>query len=188
MLKWARRHISILMGREKTLERPFGQSVYDTGLLKPTLEGLHYKFTMLLPVTEFPAGKERESKIVFTYEDLGEIRNLLRKDFGGVTYSLEGKHPLLQGDWIGKKGDVVVNEHMLLEVYAQKNNTAVEYFTELKARLLKHVKDVRNVEQEEIVIEQAIVDFIPKKDLPTLRKEPIEKPKDSDKKLKYSKR
>lgn len=176
------------MGREKNLERPFGQREYDTSLLKPTLEGLHYKFTMLLPVTEFPAGKKKESKPVFTHEDLSEIRNLLRKDFGGVTYSLAGEHPLLQGDWIGKRGDVVVNEHMLFEVYAQKNSKTVEYFTELKARLLKHVKETRKMEQEEIVIELAVVDFIPNKALSGLRREPAEKLKVPDAKFKYAKR
>jgi hypothetical protein len=160
-----------MVGRETVSKRPFNQSKYDTRLLRPTLEGEHYKFTILLPVTEFPAGKKDESKPVFTDLDLVALRKLFTRDFGGVTYTEDIKHPLLRGEWIDKTGRTVVNEHVQFEIYSQRNQTAIRYFTELKIRLMQHVKEVRHMEQEEIIIEKAGVGFIPLSTLEALRKE-----------------
>jgi hypothetical protein len=164
------------MPEKLAAKRPFGQSKkYDFNLLKPTLDGPHYKFSILLPVVEFYPEQKNEFKFVFTKNDLEDLQDLLRTDFGGVTYSTDVKHPLIQGDWIDKNGDVVANKHMRFEVYTQKNVEAVEYFVELKARLLKHVKDVRHMEQEDIVIERLEVDFTPSRALGMIRRNQKEK-------------
>ncbi len=172
-----------MVGIESAGKRAFGQTKYDISLLRPTLEGEHYKFTILLPVSEFFIGKKDVSKTVFTDDDVGALRDLIRKDFDGITYSFGAKSPSTQGDWIDRKGKIVVNEHVLFEVYTQKTEKAVAYFTELKARLLIHAKEVRKMEQEDIVIEQREVTFIPSRTLEALGKGP--EPKE---RLKYLKR
>ena len=149
----------------KTSARPFGQRVYDLHNFRPTLTGPHYKFTLLLPVSEKEDGQEKPVE-VFTDSDLKGLKRLFREDFGGGTYfEVEGAPPI-HGDWIGQNGKVVVDWHVRMDVYTKRHEGAIEYFTELKSRLLRHAKEVRHAEQEEIVIEiNETVSFVPKRSL-----------------------
>ncbi len=148
-----------MVGIEKA-KRPFAQREYSAMLLRPTFEGDHYKFTILLPVSEKPEG-QTVSKDVFTDTDLKELKRLFREDLGGATYfELKGPPPI-QGDWVDKRGEVVVDWHVRIELYTKKSERAMVYFKELKARLLLHVKEVRQMEQEDIVIERTKVSFVP---------------------------
>jgi hypothetical protein len=159
MLKYPQRHIFLLMGREKVVGRPFGQREYDLNNFMPTLSGTHYKFTLLLPINEKFAD-EKVSRTVFTADDLDGLKNLFRNDFNGLTYfEIEGPPPV-QGDWVDKKGKIVTDWHARIEVYTKRHEGAVEYFEELKARLLLHAKVARNIEQEDIVIERSEADFV----------------------------
>ncbi|MCW6159644.1 MAG: hypothetical protein LVQ95_00960 [Candidatus Micrarchaeales archaeon] len=177
-----------MVGVEKgrTSSRPFGQGNYNLDLFRPTLEGPHYKFTLLLPVTEKVTGEKGE-KAVFTSKDLEKLGDLFNADFGGATYlETKGapprKAPSVRGDWMdNNKNKVVVNWHARIEVYTRQHPDAIAYFTELKARLLEHAEKVRQMKQDEIVIERVSVDFVPKTTLKALRTEVEER-------LKYLKR
>lgn len=77
---------------------------------------------------------------------------------------------------------VVVDWHVRMDVYTKRHEGAIEYFTELKARLLRHAKEERHAEQEEIVIEMnETVSFVPKRTLKSIIME-------SEERLKYLKR
>ncbi len=178
MFKYFLCNIILLMaGIEKIGKRPFDQREYGAALLKPTFEGDHYKFTLLLPVTE-KSEERKVSRNVFTEADLKELKRLFRDDLGGATYFELNGPPPIQGDWIDKKGKVVVDWHIRIELYTKKHERALGYFEELKARLLQHAREVRQMEQEDIVIERATVNFVPQIPLKALITKPIEKLKD----------
>jgi hypothetical protein len=157
-------------GRQRANERPFGQREYDVNLLRPVSEGKNYKYTILLPIWELYLESNDPPKAVFLSEDLQKLRLLLREDFRGVTYSKDIEHAMLQGEWIDEKGRTVINSHSRFEVYARINSTVVKYFAELKTRLHQYVKEVRNAEQEEILVERTISTFQAGAPLPSLRK------------------
>lgn len=166
--------------------RPFAQGKHNLELFKPTFEGPHYKFTLLIPVTERFLGDKVEKK-VFTTEDLEKLADLFDKDFGGATYfeakgTPKSRTPSVRGDWVdGESGKIVINWHARIEVYTKKHPDAMAYFTELKARLLLHAEETRQMKQEEILIECAEVSFVPKTTLEALRK-------DAEERAKYLKR
>ncbi len=149
--------------RIRGAERPFGQSVCRTDL-SPTFKGAHYKFTLFLPVTEKVVG-EQIYEPVFTKGDLEKLCDLFNADFGGATLFMAPGPPPLKGTW--KDGDkVVINGHAKLDVYSRLSKEAEDYFTELKARIMRHVDEVRHMRQDEIVIEINIIpDFVPRKSL-----------------------
>ncbi len=165
-----------MVGVEK-VQRPFGQREYRLEFSRPTLAGDHYKFTILLPVTEKVEG-QRGSKEIFTDSDIRDLKRLFRQDLGGATYfELKGPPPI-QGDWVDKRGDVVIDWHVRMEIYTKKHKVAITYFEELKARLLKLAKEIRQAEQEEIVIERTSVSFVPHTPLEALLTKQREKLKD----------
>jgi hypothetical protein len=147
-------------------DRPFGQRKYPEAHLKPTFSGYHYKFTLLLPISERTIGEDISIKTVFTQEDLNELRRLFRDDFGGSTVSRnttggEGTESLWKGEWRDTETQkTVVNEHARYEIYSRREPDAIQYFTELKARLLIWSKKERNAEQKDIVVEVIEVSFI----------------------------
>ena len=153
----------------RSTDRPFGQREYDDlKLFKPTLKGPHYKFTILLPVTERLV-REKKEKEVFTTEDLDMLIDLFCKDFRGETTYEEVKGPpKIRGYWVGEGGERVINGHVRMEVYTKQHPRAIEYFEELKARLLEHVDRVRHMKQEEIVIERDRLDFVRKRALKSI--------------------
>ena len=186
MLKYFLCRITLLMAgieKGKVDSRPFGQRDYpDIGVFKPTFAGSHYKFTLLLPVSERFV-EENISKKVFVDEDIDNIKALFRTDFGGHTtyFEVQGPPPI-RGEWVDpKNGKIVIDWHVRIEAYTRRHERAVEYFDELKARLLRHVRDVRHMEQEEIIIERAKVNFAHTRPLEMIIAE-------SEERLKYLKR
>ncbi len=172
--------------KEGTSSRPFGQGKHNLELFKPTFEGPHYKFTLLVPVTEKFVG-ERVEKNVFTGADLEKLGDLFDQDFGGATYfeakgTPKKRVPSVRGDWVdNQSGKIVINWHARIEVYTRQHPDAMNYFIELKARLLLHAEDVRQMKQDEILIERVDVSFVPKTTLEALRK-------DAEERVKYFKR
>lgn len=172
--------------KEGTSSRPFGQGKHNLELFKPTFEGPHYKFTLLVPVTEKFVG-ERVEKNVFTGADLEKLGDLFDQDFGGATYfeakgTPKKRAPSVRGDWVdNQSGKIVINWHARIEVYTRQHPDAMNYFIELKARLLLHAEDVRQMKQDEILIERVDVSFVPKTTLEALRK-------DAEERVKYFKR
>jgi hypothetical protein len=105
----------------------FGQSYYNRNNLQvPNLRGLVYKFSILIPVKE---AKENDEWDIFSYKEVEKLRELLDRDFGGSTNTPEPEatqHPLLTGSY--KMGnEVVVNDHVRFEVYAQQNNSPMSH-------------------------------------------------------------
>jgi len=143
--------------RHKVDSRPFGQSKYPLSLIRPTLEGYHYKFEILVPISSrIIAPKLKPEKTVFGEHDLGELSRLFYNDFHGATYSSKDvNHPLLQGRWINDAGETVINKHVLYEVLTKRDEKVIEYFKELKERLQLYGK------QKVLVIEQTEVTIIP---------------------------
>ena len=167
MLKYFLCRIRLLMvGKEKevaaqdgkatTSERAFGQRDYVAlfgNVLRATSTGKYYKYTILLPIREYYEGAEGNAKTVFTKKDVKQLRRLLRGDFGGVTFSYS------TGDWIDDDGRNVVNDHAQYEVSGQKNSMVRKYFAELKARLLLHADEVRNIPQNDIYVQRSAVNL-----------------------------
>lgn len=146
---------------EKSDNRPFGQREYQTELFKPTFEGYHFKFTLLLPIYEYKIGQESSSKEVFRSKELDMLEKLFLRDFDGVTYSRDAKHPILEGVWKNIRTDEnTVNRHALYEIYSQRHDKVIEYFKELKTRLHTYAEKELNMKQDVIVIEQTEVTFI----------------------------
>ena len=89
------------------------------------------------------------------------LEKLFLRDFDGVTYSRDAKHPLLEGVWKNIRTDEnTVNKHALYEVYSQRNNKVIEYFKELKTRLHTYAEKELSMKQEVIVIEQTEITFV----------------------------
>ena len=140
----------------KTIERPFGQRDYNVmfgDVLKPTMIGEHYKFILLLPRKEYYKGEEYEKKDVFADADIMSLRGLLQKDFGGVTVTYPS------GDWVDKEGRTVINDHAQFEISCQKNDKVLEYFAELKARLLLYADEEIHMPQEEILVQRSEINL-----------------------------
>ena len=132
---------------EKNSERPFDQSKYGTRAFKPTLEGYHYKFSLLLPISVIRNGREEQ---VFRDDDFKELNKLFDEDFGGFT-----NFKVLEGEWIDPQKETIVNRHVRYEIYSRRHDKAIEYFKELKENL-QIFKD-----EKAIIIEQAEVTFVP---------------------------
>ena len=95
--------------------RPFEQSRYDLNNISPTFNGPHYKFIIVLPVTEKFEG-EKDFRPVFTIRDLSKLEDLFDDDFGGVTMN---KGPV-KGSWRDdSEGKICINEHVRLEIYTK---------------------------------------------------------------------
>lgn len=126
----------------------FGQRPPDPpDLLKPSLEGHHYKFTLLIPITEQVPAKDEAPKPVFTEEDLEELKGLFQRDFGGFR-----EPSIITGQWRDdEKDEIVVNQNARYEVYSSQIPRALGYFSELKARLIDYSK--KRVFQKDILIE-----------------------------------
>lgn len=142
--------------KASTTERAFGQRDYATlfgDVLRSTMVKEHYKYVILLPVKEYHDGEEDKAKIVFTKEDVKTLRELLRGDFGGVTFAYSN------GDWIDNNGRNVIDYHAQYDVSCQKNYRVLEYFAELKARLLLYADEVRNMPQEDIYVQRLEVNL-----------------------------
>ena len=56
-------------------------------------------------------------------------------------------------------GRNVVNDHAQYEVSCQKNSGVRKYFAELKARLLLHADEVRNMPQDDIYVQRSAVNL-----------------------------
>ncbi len=140
--------------------RPFGQSdTYDKNLLRPTFKGFHYKFTLLLPLTERAPGS-RILMPVFGRTEQDMLETLFTDDFHGYSHS-NLKGPFVEGKW--KEDDIskpAFNKHARYEVYSLRGNEPLNYFTELKARLHQYAEVELKIGQKEIVIEQHEVNFI----------------------------
>jgi len=140
---------------EKNNNRPFGQRAYNPDLLRPTFSDYHYKFILIIPISESVIGRI-ESKPVFKEEDLRDLEKLFRSDFGG--YSIPKQ---IDGQWDNPNKEIVSNEHVRYDVYSQRNKLAIDYFTELQQRL--HIRAVeRDAKQDIIVVEQIEITFINK--------------------------
>jgi hypothetical protein len=157
---------------EKTLGRRLG--VFRTSYtkdFKPTLEGYHFRFDILLPITEQTKrfGKVTE-KSIFNDLDLNKIEKHFNRHFGGHTSSVHKRYskedlqkipkellPFLveipigvphvltsssiKGSWVNENGDLIVNKHARYEVYTLRHNNAMEYFKKLRKILEEHSKE-----------------------------------------------
>jgi hypothetical protein len=137
-------------------DRPFGQRDFGPGL-RPTFRDDHYKFTILVPVTE--QVENEKPKTVFTETDIQELRKLFQRDFGGYTESSQLRQPVWRGEWTDTESQVTTaNEHVRFEIYSLKNPRALEYFHELADRL--KALSQKRVPQQEILIEVVEVLFV----------------------------
>jgi len=151
-----------MVGVEKegtSSSRSVGRCEHNLELLRPTFMGPHYKFTLLLPVTEKFEG-EKTFRPVFTQKDVDDLERKFDKELNGVTIS---KGPIM-GSWRNDYGKVVLNQHVRLEVYTKLDAKAIEHFGELKVELLLRARTEKKMPQEDIVIEWTTVDFVPKHD------------------------
>lgn len=132
---------------------------YDKKLLEPTFKDFHYKFILLLPVSEYTLGSTEPAKEIFKNEDLKGVEQLFRSDFGGFTHQRSVVDPSTEGQWIkGTTNETIVNEHAMYQIYSARTREALNYFDELKERLHVRAEEL-GAKQDIIVIEQSEVTF-----------------------------
>jgi hypothetical protein len=134
-----------MLGIQKGNSSSFGQPIYGTRVFKPTFEGYHYKFSVLLPTAVIRGGKQDQ---VFTKQDFKKLSIRFDNDFGGFT-----QHKVV-GEWINPQKEIIVNEHMRYEIYSRRHDKAVEYFKDLRDQLELYKGE------KIIVIEQSEVTFV----------------------------
>jgi hypothetical protein len=131
------------------LRRRFG------GCLAPPLEGLAYRFTIWLPI-------QAHGKPVFSREQRLLLHDLFPDCFGGFSQtSIEG-FPPWSGSWLpAKSAEPIVDNHILLVIYALQDAEALTCMRQLKWILQqKHV-----AAQEVVLIEQVPVHLVEAADL-----------------------
>jgi hypothetical protein len=110
-------------------------------IAKGRLEGLAYRYTVILPLFSEETGEE-----IFSVDrDLPDIVNLFGRRFGGCTIS-----SVSRGTWLPAEGRRVEADRILqIYVYTKQQEGVIDsFFQRLKYRLKRHGK------QEEVVIEK----------------------------------
>ena len=113
---------------------------------RPTFEGYHYKFSVLLPTLVIRNSGKQEQ--IFTKQDFKNLNTRFDNDFGGFT------RLKVAGEWVNTQKEIIVNEHMRYDIYSRRHDKSIDYFKELKDQLELYKGE------KIIVIEQSEVTFI----------------------------
>jgi hypothetical protein len=125
------------------------------GRLAPPLEGLAYRFTIWLPV-------QARGKTVFSEEQRLLLSGLFHDCFGGFSQTSVQGYPPWSGSWLPPGADEpIVDQHILMVVYALQDGEAVSCF-----RQLKWVLQQKQVAAQQVVlVEQVPVTLIEPEEL-----------------------
>jgi hypothetical protein len=132
---------------QKQAERAFNQPIFKNIKLN-TLDGRAYKFSIVFPMSE-------DEGAVLTDVHRALLVDLLTCDFGGCSLTNDITHPLMQGTYTDKDGNVLKGKHSEIYVYSAQTDESIEYFKRLK-KLLEELSG-----EDEILIELSPVNLLP---------------------------
>ena len=120
------------------------------GRLAPPLEGLAYRFTIWLPILA-------QGQPVFSEAQRILLNGLILDCFGGFSQSSVEGFPPWSGSWLpAGAAEPIVDQHILLVVYALQNTEALTCFRQLKW-VLQHEQVAG---QDVVLIEQVPVHLV----------------------------
>jgi hypothetical protein len=108
-----------MVGKSRIARKQPAEDKELLNLIRPTFDGPHYKFTLLIPVTE-KFEEEKTVRPVFTQDDIDELEIKFDAELIGATIS---KGPI-RGSWRNDYGKVVFNQHVRFEVYTKQHEKA----------------------------------------------------------------